>query len=226
MAIFVKGKSPPMPPIARFYEMPTNCPICHWPYEPPAKYCIRCKAALENRCVGCGALNGPQARFCKDCGKRLRDPACSAGIKQLCLRIRYWFQDWPHDPHKVQNAAKFIKAIVQMLIGIGAVVFVFVNLKPNVNGTFASDILKTAAVALACSAAVDLVYMLFTPGPDEAVDPLILGMSATALYLLHNQLDDHFELQVQHVVPLVLLVVLIGFLVGIKNKFPLKNGAQ
>jgi hypothetical protein len=31
------------------------------------------------------------------------------------------------------------------------------------------------------SAGIELAYMLFTPGPDEAVEPLILGLASAAL---------------------------------------------
>jgi hypothetical protein len=37
---------------------------------------------------------------------------------------------------------------------------------------------------LAAAAAVELAYTLFTPGPDEALDPLMLGLSAGILLLV------------------------------------------
>lgn len=44
--------------------------------------------------------------------------------------------------------------------------------------------LPVIAAALAASAAIELAYTLFTPGPDEALDPLMLGLSAGILYLV------------------------------------------
>jgi hypothetical protein len=34
------------------------------------------------------------------------------------------------------------------------------------------------------SAAIDLAYMLFTPGPDEALQPVIIGIAAAVLILV------------------------------------------
>ncbi|MFA0486976.1 hypothetical protein [Vibrio sp. 10N.222.55.B11] len=38
--------------------------------------------------------------------------------------------------------------------------------------------------SLLVSSAIELGYMLFTPGPDEAIDPLILSITASALIAL------------------------------------------
>ena len=40
--------------------------------------------------------------------------------------------------------------------------------------------------ALLAAAAVELAYMLFTPGPDEAIDPLILGLAGTTILALSH----------------------------------------
>jgi hypothetical protein len=40
------------------------------------------------------------------------------------------------------------------------------------------------ASALAVAAGVELAYTLFTPGPDEALDPLMLGLSSGILLLV------------------------------------------
>lgn len=46
--------------------------------------------------------------------------------------------------------------------------------------------LRIVASGLALSAGLDLAYMLFTPGPDEAFAPLITGISATILLMLSD----------------------------------------
>ncbi|TWB45833.1 hypothetical protein [Nitrospirillum pindoramense] len=43
------------------------------------------------------------------------------------------------------------------------------------------------AAALAISAGLDLGYMLFTDGPDEALVPLLLCISSAAVYTISNQ---------------------------------------
>lgn len=45
-------------------------------------------------------------------------------------------------------------------------------------------ILGGIGLGLAAAAALELAYTLFTPGPDEALDPLMLGLSATILLKL------------------------------------------
>jgi hypothetical protein len=41
--------------------------------------------------------------------------------------------------------------------------------------------LEIVGKGLMVSAAIELAYMLFTDGPDEALNPLILGLSSAAL---------------------------------------------
>ena len=91
--------------------------------------------------------------------------------------------------------ARLIKTILQMLIGLAIglylIVFVFqfaINIK-DANWVISEDFapqlpLAVVGYGLAVSAGVELAYMLFTKGPDEAIDPLILGLSATALIIL------------------------------------------
>lgn len=45
-------------------------------------------------------------------------------------------------------------------------------------------ILNGISIGLAAAAALELAYTLFTPGPDEALDPLMLALSATLLLKL------------------------------------------
>lgn len=46
--------------------------------------------------------------------------------------------------------------------------------------------LEIVAKALAYSAGVDLAYMLLTPGPDEAIEPLILGLASALLFSISS----------------------------------------
>ena len=48
----------------------------------------------------------------------------------------------------------------------------------------AAESVQIIAYALAAAAAVELAYTLFTPGPDEALDPLMLGLSSGLLLLI------------------------------------------
>jgi hypothetical protein len=50
-----------------------------------------------------------------------------------------------------------------------------------------TSILALVSKSVMVSAAIELAYMLFTPGPDEAVDPLILGIAGTALLAMSDE---------------------------------------
>lgn len=80
--------------------------------------------------------------------------------------------------------AAILKASLQMLVGVIAVSVV------GWQALFFSDvdlttlILNGISIGLAAAAALELAYTLFTPGPDEALDPLMLALSATLLLKL------------------------------------------
>lgn len=82
-----------------------------------------------------------------------------------------------HDVYDaVASDAHSIKAIVQMMIGALAVCIV--------GWQFLHAGLGGIGVGLAAAAVVELAYTLFTPGPDEALDPLLLALSAKMLMQL------------------------------------------
>lgn len=55
-----------------------------------------------------------------------------------------------------------------------------------VSGFLAIKTLVYVASALAISCGIQLAYMLITDGPDEAVEPLMLGIASTALLVLSD----------------------------------------
>lgn len=88
--------------------------------------------------------------------------------------------------------AYLVKILLQMVVGVGAVVDIGLHVAHSVQHhigqaplappTVAS--VKVIAYALAVAAAIELAYTLFTPGPDEALDPLMLGLSSAILLLV------------------------------------------
>ncbi len=98
----------------------------------------------------------------------------------------------------LNSMVKRLKTAVQALIGLGIFILVILKLltyldftlrwlsTPMTSFLLAHPILETVGHALAFSAAVDLAYMLFTPGPDEAVEPVLLGIAATILIILSS----------------------------------------
>jgi hypothetical protein len=106
---------------------------------------------------------------------------------------------------KVHGYAHLVKAVLQMFIGIIAVVIVgwkFLHAPPplrpkpdeETTTTATSLLLDGIGVGLAAAAVVELAYTLFTDGPDEALDPLMLGLSAAILIQLGG-LDPHVSFQ-------------------------------
>jgi DNA-binding XRE family transcriptional regulator len=85
----------------------------------------------------------------------------------------------------VQQPAEAIKGYVQ--IGIGIAVLIIFGLQwysQRAQFNIPHKALAFVGYGLAVSAAVELAYTFFTKGPDEALDPLILGVSSFALISL------------------------------------------
>ena len=91
-----------------------------------------------------------------------------------------------------QPWAHAVKVLLQMIVGIGAVIDIGRHVTHSLISRTASSPLaptigisvKVIAYALAVAAAIELAYTLFTPGPDEALDPLMLGLASGILLLV------------------------------------------
>ncbi|WP_367155644.1 hypothetical protein [Methylomonas sp. HYX-M1] len=98
------------------------------------------------------------------------------------------------------------KVRLQMLIGLTIPLLLFAKLAlclsldpeavPVIGALDSKHPLHIVGYALAISAGVELAHMLFTPGPDEAVEPLILGLSAAVLLLISEADLARFELAI------------------------------
>jgi DNA-binding XRE family transcriptional regulator len=85
----------------------------------------------------------------------------------------------------VQPTAEAIKGAIQMGIGITVVIIFGLQwYSHRVQFNIPHSALAFVGYGLAVSAAVELAYTFFTKGPDEALDPLILGVSSFALISL------------------------------------------
>ncbi|WDE01007.1 hypothetical protein [Thalassomonas actiniarum] len=80
----------------------------------------------------------------------------------------------------------FIFIKVYVFLGIPLLDIPDFDLKP-ISYVLSKDILYLISQSMMVSAAIELGYMLFTPGPDEAVEPLILGIAGTALLVLSDE---------------------------------------
>ena len=118
------------------------------------------------------------------------------------------------EPYKrLEGPARTLKATLQMLIGAGAIIalgahFVVHWLGPGLPSLHkaTTTLLGGIGAALAAAAVVELAYTLFTPGPDEVLDPLMLGVAA-GLLLLAGGLESGIQLS-QAVAFLVLGILL------------------
>lgn len=127
---------------------------------------------------------------------------------------------------KAKPGAYALKIFLQMVVGLGAVVDIAWHVEQSVlthsgQAPFAPSIIVSVQViasALAVAAAIELAYTLFTPGPDEALEPLMLGLSAGILFLITENSNDKLSVAVQF--SAVLLGVLaLGALFIIRNRF-------
>ena len=117
-----------------------------------------------------------------------------------------------------------IKAIFQMIIAIAAVCVVgwqFFDTFPA-RAEAAKLLLDGIGVGLAAAAVVELAYTLFTSGPDEALDPLMLGLSAAILI----ELGKLSELTVAKAGALLLLGVLLAVLFATRLMLAERHGGS
>ncbi len=119
----------------------------------------------------------------------------------------FLYRRWRHSPARrgyeeltpydwTGSAANTVKITIQMMIGIGLAILILIKLFYRPDLTADGSVIQSIAAffylptlttleivgrALAYSTAIELAYTLFTPGPDEAVEPLILGVAAAML---------------------------------------------
>jgi hypothetical protein len=96
---------------------------------------------------------------------------------------------------KYEPYAKNIKIALQMLIGLLLVIFLLVKVCIDALNALGYPVpvslvnpnpLSIVAYGLFFSSGVELAFMLFTPGPDEAIDPLMMGLAAAILLDVSN----------------------------------------
>jgi len=130
--------------------------------------------------------------------------------------------------------AEPIKIVLQMLIGAGIVGVLAIKLVSMGLDQFLptcvimwlkedgfldiiaqNSILEIVSSGLALSAGVELAYMLFTPGPDEAVEPLILGLASTVFLVASGQGIESW----QGMSSVLILILSIVILFWVRDRF-------
>lgn len=117
--------------------------------------------------------------------------------------------------------ARFLKAVIQMLIGALAVILLGAKMwdgrvwwSPMFPS--AENGLALIGAALAAATVVELAYTLFTDGPDEALDPLMLGISA---FLIIELGKPRTQIAWGTGFGLLLSAIALGLLFAIRQRF-------
>jgi hypothetical protein len=118
-----------------------------------------------------------------------------------------------------------VRVSIQMVIGAVLVLYVFyfafnfVFLRDIDNHLIYKNLLGIIGYGLVLSAAIDLAYMLFTPNLDEAVEPLIVALSAGAILLLSEGTRPGPEAVWAAPAAIFLMVASIATLFWVKKNF-------
>src|SRR3954470_14134201 len=84
----------------------------------------------------------------------------------------------------VVRVARVVRTLLQMAIGAAIIVrvgFVAADVIASYPLTIGSEPLRSVGIGLLFSTAVELAYLLYTHGPDEAIDPVVTGVAALLL---------------------------------------------
>ena len=125
---------------------------------------------------------------------------------------------WLYD--HLRGPAQGVKVLLQMIVGIVGAIIVIVSALGDIHAhtrpvDVGHHVLAVIAVSLAVAASLELAYTLFTPGPDEAVNPLMLGISAVFLYLMSKQEEFTWTIGVAA----TLFAVTLGILFAVRQRF-------
>lgn len=137
--------------------------------------------------------------------------------------IHRFFQATIKNPYEtLEKPARTVKALAQMLVGVLLVVSVGAQLKAVVQpGQGIADfwarfcghnLLDTIADAILVATAIELGYMLFTDGPDEAINSPILALAAAILFRIPDALatpEDGLRRSIEIVAYGLILTVLV-----------------
>jgi transcriptional regulator with XRE-family HTH domain len=125
----------------------------------------------------------------------------------------------------VQGPAEAIKGYIQIIIGIAVIVIFTYKFISHGTGQFeiVGSALSIVGYGLAVSAAVELAYTFFTKGPDEALDPLILGVSSFTLIAI--SIFDPRKLNTSDAIQVSLLALAI-LLLFFARRFLLEVGEE
>lgn len=129
-----------------------------------------------------------------------------------------------------ERFAKNVSYVIQYLIFISLTLLLtlkgcaefFQTLNPDI-GILSKGIciqllhIKTlvyVASALALSSGIQLAYMLVTHGPDEAIEPVMLGIASAVLLILSKIDPEQWTIEVAGVIFILILCIAVLFLLS------------
>jgi len=136
--------------------------------------------------------------------------------------VRSSEKEW-HSPYWGWKALAYrIKATLQMMVG-GAAVFILAY-RTLGERTFlpAEQVITLIGNALATAAVIELAYTLFTPGPDEALDPLMLGLAAAVLVAFAHPKTFNY----QNAIAALLVIIGLAILYRIRRSLDPPHAEQ
>jgi hypothetical protein len=125
--------------------------------------------------------------------------------------------------------ARYAKAIGQMIVGattafVVVVTLVLNSLQKDTASVIESQIFYVIGIGLAVAAAFELAYTLFTDGPDEAIDPITLGLAAAVILQLAKTSSNASNLLTwQAGLATVLFVLALGGLIRIRKGLAIQD---
>jgi hypothetical protein len=124
--------------------------------------------------------------------------------------------------------ALYIKAVAQMIVGTVATLAVIATVTLNIwqrdpATHIQEQVFGVIGIGLAVAAGIELAYTLFTSGPDEALDPLLLALSAALILQLGKQEEFSWTAALALLLYAVPLVVLLKIRPSLKIEGPSKK---
>lgn len=141
----------------------------------------------------------------------------------------------------LSDRAEVVKALLQMVVGIFLVFSVLNQLIASAFGPFVAGgeaakcsgpgligfwcgfstkiLLDSIGDALLVATAIELAYMLFTKGPDEAVNPPLMALAAAILLTLGNV--DGIQPNATRALEIIVYVAAIAVLLWLRKKYNL-----
>jgi len=114
--------------------------------------------------------------------------------------------------------AIFILIGLEVIIKLGLLEYAIFSQGSYIRIYLEMPVLEMVSIALGAATAVELAYMLFTPGPDEALQPVLMGVAA---FILHRLSDG--SIKADEIFAIALLIITIPLLFWTKHYFFDKN---